>query len=102
MEATSTSGDYRLYELANSSPGKPGLLRVSNGERGSSIAVELWDVPVGNFGSFTAEVPPPLGIGSLSLLDGRTVKGFICEPFGLAGAQDITAFGGWAAYLASL
>jgi allophanate hydrolase len=102
VEATSTSGDYRLYELANSSPGKPGLLRVSNGERGSSIAVELWDVPVGNFGSFTAEVPPPLGIGSLSLLDGRTVKGFICEPFGLAGAQDITAFGGWAAYLASL
>ncbi len=102
VEATSTSSEYRLYALANSTPRKPGLVRVGPGEQGSSIAVELWDVPIGNFGSFTAEIPSPLGIGSLVLSDGRTVKGFICEPFGLAGAQEITAFGGWAAYLASL
>ncbi len=102
VEATATAAEYRLYALANSTPRKPGLVRVGPDEPGGSIAVELWDVPVGNFGSFTAEVPPPLGIGSLALRDGRTVKGFICEPFGLAGAHDITAFGGWAAYLASL
>jgi allophanate hydrolase len=30
------------------------------------------------------------------------VKGFICEPWALADAQDITAFGGWRAYIASL
>ncbi|NYF80795.1 allophanate hydrolase [Granulicella arctica] len=102
VEATSTTNEYRLYALANSTPRKPGLVRVAPKEQGSSIAVELWDVPVGNFGSFTAEVPSPLGIGNLSLIDGRTVKGFICEPFGLTGAEDITSFGGWAAYLASL
>jgi allophanate hydrolase len=102
VEATSTSGEYRLYALANSTPRKPGLVRVGPDERGRTIAVELWDIPIGNFGSFTAEVPSPLGIGSLSLIDGRTVKGFICEPFGITEAQDITAFGGWAAYLASL
>ena len=102
VEATSTANEYRLYALANSKPRKPGLVRVGPEEHGSSIAVELWDIPVGNFGSFTAEIPSPLGIGNLSLIDGRTVKGFICEPFGLAGAEDITSFGGWAAFLASL
>jgi allophanate hydrolase len=102
VEATSTAAEYRLYALANSTPRKPGLVRVAPDEQGSSIAVELWDIPIGNFGSFTAEVPSPLGIGNLTLLDGRTVKGFICEPFGLANAEDITSFGGWAAYLASL
>jgi len=102
VEATSTASEYRLYALANSTPRKPGLVRVGPDEGGGSIAVELWDVPIGNFGSFTAEIPSPLGIGNLSLIDGRTVKGFICEPFGLSGAEDITSFGGWAAYLASL
>ena len=30
---------------------------------------------------------------------GRAVKGFICEPWALAHAVDITSFGGWRAYL---
>jgi allophanate hydrolase len=47
-----------------------------------------------------AEIPQPLGIGSLELADGRWVKGFICEPAAIAGATDISAFGGWRAYLA--
>ncbi|MHB1022159.1 MAG: allophanate hydrolase [Acidobacteriaceae bacterium] len=102
VEATQTAPEYRLYALAGSVPAKPGLVRMASGEeRGASIAVELWDVPVGNFGSFVAEIPPPLGIGSLRLTDGRTVKGFICEPCGLESATDITSFGGWRAYLAS-
>jgi allophanate hydrolase len=102
VEATKTIDKYRLFAVANSKPPKPGLLRVADGEQGASIAVELWDVPRDNFGSFTAEVPPPLGIGNITLVDGQTVKGFICEPYGLAGARDITSFGGWRAYLASL
>ncbi len=102
VEATKTSAEYHLYAIANSTPPKPGLVRAAPGEAGAAIEVELWDVPIGNFGSFTAEVPPPLGIGSLTLADGRVVKGFICEPSGLVGALDITRFGGWRAYLASL
>jgi allophanate hydrolase len=46
-------------------------------------------------------IPPPLGLGSVQLADGRWVKGFICEGAGLVGATDISAFGGWRAYLAS-
>ncbi len=102
VEATWTASEYRLFALANSAPAKPALVRVSPGEMGEAIAVELWDVPAGNLGSFTAEIPPPLGIGTIRLMDGRVVKGFICEPCGLIGADDITLFGGWRAYLASL
>ena len=99
VEQTRTAGDYRLYALANTKPPKPGLVKS---ESGAPIEVELWDVPVTAFGAFVAEIPAPLGIGTLELQDGRLVKGFICEPRGLDGARDITAFGGWRAYLASL
>jgi len=103
VEATSTAPHYRLFALAGSRPPKPGLLRLAAGESGgAAIAVELWDIPAGHFGSFVAEIPPPLGIGTLELEDGRLVKGFLCEPASLAGAEDITSFGAWRAYLASL
>ena len=102
IEATTTASDYRLYALANSTPPKPGLARVKAGENGASIAVELWEIPRGKFGSFVAEVPAPLGIGSVTLADGRVVKGFICEPCGIHGARDITEYRGWRAYLDSL
>ncbi len=99
VEKTATAGDYQLYALANTTPPKPGLVKADSG---AAIEVELWDVPVTAFGAFVAEIPAPLGIGTLELADGRLVKGFICEPRGLEGARDITAFGGWRAYLASL
>lgn len=99
VEKTRTAGDYRLYALANTTPPKPGLAKRADG---APIEVELWDIPLAAFGGFVAEIPPPLGIGTLELEDGRQVKGFICEPRGLEGASDITAHGGWRAYLASL
>ncbi len=52
------------------------------------------------FGSFVALIPPPLGIGTVTLADGRKVKGFLCEAHATRGAEDITAFGGWRAWLA--
>jgi allophanate hydrolase len=98
VESTTTSSDYRLFSLANTTPAKPGLLRSSDG---APIQLELWDVPSAAFGSFVAGVPAPLGIGTVTLADGRQVKGFICEPYALQEARDITEFGGWAAWLAS-
>lgn len=99
VEQTLTAGDYRLYALPGTVPPKPGLAKADSGQ---SIIVELWDVPVARFGEFVAEIPAPLGIGNLKLIDGRSVKGFICEPWALADALDITSFGGWRAYIASL
>jgi allophanate hydrolase len=95
-----TAPAYRLYALPNTTPPKPGLLRVADG--GSSIAIEVWELSDAVFGSFVAAVPSPLCIGSLALANGDTVKGFLCEPAALAAATDITAHGGWRAYLESL
>lgn len=95
VESTLTASNYRLYALAQTVPAKPGLARSKDG---AAIAVELWDIPLTAFGSFVAGVPAPLGIGTLELADGRLVKGFICEPYALESAQDITAYGGWRAY----
>jgi allophanate hydrolase len=96
-----TAPDYRFYALAGSVPPKPGLLRVAAGQ-GARIKLELWEMPVEHYGSFVALVPAPLGIGTLQLADGRSVQGFLCEAQALTGALDITHFGGWRAYLASL
>ena len=73
---------------------KPGLVREESFE-GSGIDVEVWSMPVRNFGSFVALAAPPLGIGSVILADGFREMGFICEPYGLTGATEITLFGGW-------
>jgi allophanate hydrolase len=96
LESTQTSAAYRFYALPGTSPPKPGLVRTGDG---APIAVELWAMPVERFGSFVAAVPSPLAIGSLELIDGRVVQGFVCEAWATAGARDITAFGGWRAFL---
>ncbi|WP_454721069.1 MULTISPECIES: allophanate hydrolase [Cupriavidus] len=104
LESTRTAPCYRLHALAGTTPPKPGLARAPRGQ-GGAIELELWALPLREFGRFVADVPAPLGIGTVELADGRLVKGFICEPWALAedsGALDITAFGGWRAYLRSL
>jgi allophanate hydrolase len=92
---------YSLYALPGTVPPKPGMLRVGAGGVGTSIALELWDLPLTRFGELVAEVPPPLAIGSVELADGSWVKGFVCEGHAVAGATDISSHGGWRAYLAS-
>jgi allophanate hydrolase len=108
LEATTTSPDYRLYALAGTMPAKPALVRVQTGADGAPtgpIAIELWQVPLRLFGHLVAQVPAPLGIGTVQIADGRSVKGFICEPSAVtpeSGAREITSFGGWVAYLDSI
>ena len=79
-------------------PPKPGLVR-EEGFAGPGIEVEVWAVPEDRFGGFVAAVPPPLGIGNAVLEDGQTVKCFICEPYAVIGAAEITRFGGWRSYM---
>jgi allophanate hydrolase len=97
VKSCKTAKDYKLFALANTTPPKPGLLKEP-GFEGPGIEVEVWSMPAKEFGSFVAAIPAPLGIGSLTLEDGSAVKGFICEPAGLTGATEITAFGGWRKY----
>lgn len=94
---TQTAPDYRLYALPGTVPPKPGMVRVAPGA-GAAIAVEVWEMPLAHYGSFVALIPAPLGIGTLTLIDGSSVQGFVCEALALEGAEDITHHGGWRHY----
>ena len=101
---THSAPHFRLYALSGTVPPKPGLARVRDGEAGFAIALEVYDTPLAALGSFRALIPSPLGLGSVQLADGCWVKGFICEAAALdpaSGAREISAFGGWRAYLAA-
>ena len=98
LRRAETEDCYRLYVLPGGPPARPGLLR---GSGGGGIAVEVWAVPTEAVGALLAAIPAPLGLGTIRLADGTTPKGFLVEAEGAAGAEDITHFGGWRAYLES-
>ncbi len=92
-----TAPEYKLVALPTEPP-KPGLVRV--GASGAAIQVEVWRLPIDAYGSFVAAIPAPLCIGSVVLSDGAVLQGFLCESLAADAAPDITALGGWRAYLA--
>jgi allophanate hydrolase len=98
---TTTAKKYRLFKLTDTVPPKPGLSRCDD-EAGAAIEVELWDLPLCAVGGFLAGIPAPLGLGTLELIDGRTVHGFICEGYAVRSGVDITSFGGWRNYCNSI
>jgi allophanate hydrolase len=98
VATTTTAPAYRLFAL-DTAPARPGLVRVADG--GAPIRAEVWELTSAAFGDFVASVPAPMTIGKVLLADGSEVPGFLCEPAALDGARDITASGGWLAYLAA-
>ncbi|HET9871139.1 MAG TPA: hypothetical protein VFP89_00920 [Propionibacteriaceae bacterium] len=98
VETTHTAPSYRLYALATDPP-KPGLVRVSDG--GTSIEVEVWRLDAEAFGDFVWQVPRPMTIGKVELVDGSLISGFGVEQIALVGAPDISSYGGWRAWLAT-
>jgi allophanate hydrolase len=101
LRARPTTKDYKLFALAGGPPFRPGLMRVADGA-GSQIATEVWAISPESLGSFITGVPAPLGIGTIRLADGTSPKGFIVEAEGVVGAKDVSEFGGWRNYIASL
>ncbi len=99
--AVRTHADYKLYALPNTAPPKPGLV-YSPGFGGQGIELEVWAMPEDTVGTFLNGIPAPLSLGTVRLEDGTSVKGFLCEPAGIEGAEDITHLGGWRAYLETL
>ena len=91
---------YRLFALPDANPPKPGLLRVA-AQKGHAIAAEIWSLEPAAFATFVAAIPAPLGIGTLQFSDGASAKGFLVEAEATRGAEDISRFGGWRAYLRS-
>ena len=91
-EAT-TVPTYRLFALGT----RPGMVRVPTG---AAILGEIWALPTAAIGALLERVPSPLGFGTVALTDGPCL-GFLAEADGVAGAPDITRFGGWRAWLAA-
>lgn len=94
-----TAPDYRLYALPGTVPEKPGLVREP-GFEGPGLDVEVWELDAAAFGAFVARIPAPLGIGKVRLEDGSEASGFLCEAHAVKNAREITALGGWRAYMA--
>jgi allophanate hydrolase len=99
VKACRTAPDYRLFVLPNTTPPKPGLIRAP-GFAGPGLAVEVWKVTPEAFGRFVQNIPAPLGIGKVTLDDGAQVSGFLCEPYAVEGAREVTDFGGWRDFIA--
>ncbi len=93
LRVARTQPGYRMYALGN----RPGLVRAQGG---ASLEGEVWALPTAAIGTLLAQVPGPLGFGSVELEDGPCL-GFLCEAAGVVGAPEITQHGGWRAWLAA-
>ena len=100
VRAAHTAARYLLYAL-DTTPEKPGLVHATDPGDGERIELEVWELDIAAFGAFVARIPSPLGIGTIELEDETRVQGFVCEHALVQGARDITAYGGWRAYLRS-
>jgi hypothetical protein len=91
-----TDPNYRIWSIDDR---HPAMLRTPGA--GAHVALELWDVPLSGLAKILLHEPPGLSIGKVVLRDGSIVLGVLGEPFLCEGRRDITAFGGWRAYIAA-
>lgn len=99
VTATHTAKGYRLFNVPQKVPPRPGMVRDRSCD--TALELEVWSMPLQNFGAFMVQIASPLCIGTVVLEDGSDVYGFLCEPDALEGAEEISAFGGWRRYLTS-
>ncbi|HEX6136154.1 MAG TPA: glutamyl-tRNA amidotransferase [Casimicrobiaceae bacterium] len=91
-----TDACYRIWSIDDR---HPAMLRTPG--EGTSVALEVWEVPLEGLASILLSEPPGLAIGKVVLRDGSIVLGVLGEPFLCEGKREITAHGGWRAYIAS-
>ena len=96
VRETRTAPVYRLWSIGDR---HPAMVRVATG--GAAIAVEVWSVPAAGLASILWQEPRGLCIGKVELDDGSEVLGVLGEPMLCEGQREITAHGGWRAYVAS-
>jgi len=97
VKATSTGKGYRLYDVPDKVPPRPGMIRDQKSE--NALELEVWSMSIESFGAFMIQIASPLCIGSVILEDESVVYGFLCESDYLIGAKEITQYGGWRKYL---
>jgi allophanate hydrolase len=97
VKKTKTKQGYRLYVLENKDPIRPGM--IYDQESPYKIEVEVWSMPVENFGKFMKQIASPLGIGSVFLEDESFVYGFLCESDYVKDAKQISELGSWRKFI---
>jgi hypothetical protein len=97
VRETMTEPAYRLWSIGDL---YPAMMRVDEG--GRAIAVEVWELSPLGLVSVLRQEPPGLCIGKIRLADGEGVLGILGEAIACAGQQEITPWGGWRAYVATL
>ena len=97
VRETATEPAYRLWSIDDR---HPAMIRVASG--GVAVAVEVWALPAEGLATVLLQEPPGLAIGKVKLADGSTVLGVLGEPILCEGKKEITSFGGWRAYTASV
>lgn len=96
VRETTTAATYRLWSIADR---HPAMMRVIGG--GAAIALEVWSVPAEGLATILLKEPAGLCIGKVTLADGSEVLGVLGEPALCEGQKEITAAGGWRAYIAT-
>ena len=99
VKQTKTKKGYRLFLLENKNPIRPGMIYDSSSN--TQIEVEVWSMPVQNFGKFMKQIQSPLGIGTVFLEDETTVYGFLCESDYIKEAKEISELKSWRNFLAT-
>ena len=87
---------YDCYRLWSINDEHPAMIRTS--ENGSSVDVEIWEIPIKEFASLLISEPAGLSIGKVVLKDKSIILGVIGEPFLCEDQLEITEFGGWRSY----
>jgi hypothetical protein len=90
-----TDACYRIWSIDDR---HPAMLRTPG--QGTSVALEVWDVPLDGLAQVLLSEPPGLSIGKVLLKDKSVVLGVLGEPFLCEGKREITQYGGWRAYVA--
>ncbi|UFH60057.1 allophanate hydrolase-related protein [Sulfurovum mangrovi] len=98
VQKTRTQKGYRLFVLENRDPIRPGMIYDSSSD--TQIELEVWSMPVENFGKFMKQIASPLGIGTVYLEDGNGIYGFLCEADFLKDAKEISDLKSWRNYIA--
>lgn len=100
LREAATAPCYRLWSIDDNNPA---MLRVSPDDpRAVSVAVEVWQVPAAGLASVLMKEPEGLSVGKVTLSDGEVVLGVIGEAELVRGRKEISSYGGWRRYVATL
>ncbi|MCR0981025.1 allophanate hydrolase-related protein [Roseomonas populi] len=94
LREVTTAPRYRLWSIADRFPG---MLHAPAG--GAAIGAELYAVPRAGFAGIVESEPDGLCVGRVLLSDGTAPLGVLAEPRLVEGRTEITAHGGWRAYV---